>query len=141
VTPEKQNYFKEYKRAQRQGAKDSKSNKDPKKDKITFKGKKINVKKFEAAYKDRVKDDATKTFMYLTVLDLVPLIAECKAVIEKYGAFTKSTAGTLKENPAQKSLRENTKSFVFALEKLNGMLGDGDRPDINDWLDDDEDDE
>jgi len=135
MTPEKQNYFKNYKKAQRQGEKEPKSNKPSG---ITFKGKKINVKKFEAAYKDRVKDDATKAFMYLMVLDLVPLIAEGKECIEKYGAFTKSTAGTLKENPAQKSLRENTKTFVFALEKLNSMLGKDDKPNINDWLDDED---
>ncbi len=137
TTPEKREYYKNYKRAARQKAKEPKSKSQNQG--ITFKGKKINVKKFEAAYKERVKDDATKTFMYLMVLDLVPLIAESKACIEKYGAFTFSATGMLKENPAQKSLRENTKAFVATLEKLDDMLGADDKPDINSWLDDDDD--
>lgn len=133
-------YFKQAKRNQREFAKQNKQS-DNKKTKIEFIGKKINIKKFEAAYKDKVKDDAVKFFIYKSILDIVPLIGACKDYIENEGAFIKGTTGTIKANPAQKELRENTKAFTSLLEQLNGMLGKDDKPDINSWLDDDEEDE
>lgn len=133
---ERTEYYKQAKRNQRENAKTgTKKNTSTK---IEFNGKRINVKKFEAAYKDKVKDDAVKYFLYKSILDIVPLIGACKDYIEKEGAFIKGTTGTIKANPAQKELRENTKAFTSLLEQLNAMLGKDDKPDISSWLDDDD---
>lgn len=136
---ERTEYYKQAKRNQRANAKEPKRKKVD--TNIEFIGKKINIKKFEAAYKDKVKDDAVKFFLYKSILDIVPLIGACKDYIEQKGAFIQGTTGTIKANPAQKELRENTKAFTTLLEQLNSMLGADDKPDINDWLDDDEEDE
>ncbi len=132
-------YWRQAKRNQRENAKqDVKKNTSVK---IEFIGKRINIKKFESVYKDKVKDDAVKYFLYKSILDIVPLIGACKDYIEKEGAFIKGTTGTIKANPAQKELRENTKAFTTLLEQLNSMLGKDDKPDISSWLDDDDEDE
>lgn len=137
TTPQQKEYFKQAKRNQRAAAKEPKKKSNVK---IEFIGKKINIKKFEAVYKDKVKDDAVKFFIYKSILDIVPLIGACKDYIEEKGAFIQGTTGTIKANPAQKELRENTKAFTVLLEQLNGMLGKDDKPDINSWLDDDDED-
>lgn len=132
-------YYKLAKRNQRENAKQGvKKNTSTK---IEFVGKKINVKKFEAAYKDKVKDSATKVYLYKNILDIVPLISACKEFLEKKGAFIVGTTGTVKANPAQKELRENTKTFTGLLKELDSMLGNDDKPDISSWLDDDDEDE
>lgn len=138
TTPQQKEYFKQAKRNQRATAKEPKKKSNVK---IEFIGKKINIKKFEAVYKDKVKDDAVKFFIYKSILDIVPLIGACKDYIEEKGAFIQGTTGTIKANPAQKELRENTKAFTGLLEQLNSMLGKDDKPDINSWLDDDDEDE
>lgn len=138
TTPQQKEYFKQAKRNQREAAKEPKKKSNTK---IEFIGKKINIKKFKAVYKDKVKDDAVKFFIYKSILDIVPLIGACKDYIEQKGAFIQGTTGTIKANPAQKELRENTKAFTGLLEQLNSMLGADDKPDINNWLDDDEEDE
>lgn len=136
---ERTEYYKQAKRNQRENAK--KGSKKNTSTKIEFNGKKINVKKFQAAYKDKVKDSATKFYIYKNILDIVPLITACKEFLEQKGAFIVGTTGTVKANPAQKELRENTKAFTGLLKELDSMLGTDDKPDINSWLDDDEDDE
>lgn len=138
TTPQQKEYFKQAKRSQRTTAKEPKKKSNVK---IEFIGKKINIKKFESVYKDKVKDDAVKFFIYKSILDIVPLIGACKDYIEEKGAFIQGTTGTIKANPAQKELRENTKAFTGLLEQLNSMLGKNDKPDINSWLDDDDEDE
>ena len=132
-------YYKQAKRNQREAAKQLKAEGGVKKssDKIEFIGKKINIKKFEEAYKDKVKDSATKYYIYKNILDIVPLITACKEFLEKKGAFIVGTTGTIKANPAQKELRENTKAFTGMLKELEIMLGADDKPDINSCLDDD----
>lgn len=131
-------YFKIAKRNQRAAAKEPhKRNAE----KIEFIGKKINIKKFEEAYRDKVKDSATKFYIYKNILDIVPLITACKNFLEQKGAFLVGTTGTVKANPAQKELRENTKAFTGLLKELDSMLGADDKPDINSWLDDEEEDE
>ncbi len=132
-------YYKQAKRNQRATAKEKVSR--GKQSNIEFIGKKINIKKFEEAYKDKVKDSATKFYIYKNILDIVPLITACKEFLESKGAFIVGTTGTVKANPAQKELRENTKAFTGLLQQLDNMLGTDDKPDINSWLDDDEDDE
>lgn len=130
-------YYKQAKRNQRENAKQgAKKNISTK---IEFIGKKINIKKFEAAYKDKVKDSATKFYIYKNILDIVPLITACKDFLESKGAFIVGTTGTVKANPAQKELRENTKAFTGLLKELDNMLGTSERPDINSWLDDEDD--
>lgn len=141
VSEAKREYYKQAKRQQRAHAKEQPGNGRRKSAAIEFVGKKINVKKFEAAYKNKVKDDAVKYFVYKSILDTLTLIGSCKDYIEQEGAFVKAPTGTIKANPAQKELRENTKTFTALLEQLNSMLGKDDKPDISDWLDDDEDDE
>lgn len=134
---ERTEYYKLAKRNQRENAKQGvKKNTSTK---IEFIGKKINVKKFEAAYKDKVKDSAAKAYIYKNILDIVPLIGACKEFLEAKGAFLVGTTGTVKANPAQKELRENTKAFTGLLKELDAMLGTDDKPDIGSWLDDDDD--
>lgn len=130
-------YYKQAKRNQRENAKQGvKKNTSTK---IEFIGKKINIKKFEEAYKDKVKDSAAKYYIYKNILDIVPLITACKDFLEQKGAFIVGTTGTIKANPAQKELRENTKAFTGLLKEIDGMLGANDTPDISSWLDDDDD--
>lgn len=138
ILGERTEYYKQAKRNQRSN---EKQNVKKNTEKIEFVGKKINIKKFEEAYKDKVKDSATKFYIYKNILDIVPLITACKEFLEKKGAFIVGTTGTVKANPAQKELRENTKAFTSLLKELDGMLGTDDRPDINSWLDDDDEDE
>ena len=135
-------YYKQAKRNQREAAKQLKAEGGVKRnsDKIEFIGKKINIKKFEEAYKDKVKDSATKYYTYKNILDIVPLITASKEFIEKKGAYIVGTTGTVKANPAQKELRENIKAFTGLLKELDNMIGTDDKADINSWLDDDEDD-
>lgn len=135
---ERTEYYKMAKRNQRESAKQGvKKNTSTK---IEFIGKKINIKKFEEAYKDKVKDSAAKFYIYKNILDVVPLIAACKEFLEQKGAFIVGTTGTIKANPAQKELRENTKAFTGLLKELDNMLGTDEKPDISSWLDDDEED-
>ena len=61
--------------------------------------------------------------------------------METKGAFLVGTTGTVKANPAQKELRENTKTFTSLLKELDSMLENDDKPDISSWLDDDDEDE
>lgn len=136
-------YYKQAKRNQRENAKRRIAGEVKKKqsDKIEFVGKKINIKKFEEAYKNKVRDSATKYYIYKQIIDIVPLISACKEFLEKKGAFIVGTTGTVKANPAQKELRENTRAFTVLLKELDGMLDSNDKPNISSWLDDDDDDE
>lgn len=129
-------YFKQYKRAQREVAKGTRDSMVNKNVAVEFKTKKISVAKFKKNYKDKLTEEA-HVYLFNSCLDLIDLINSAKECLEKEGAYIKGATGALKVNPAQKELRENLKIFSKTLFLLDNLLNDNDEIDLNKWLEED----
>lgn len=98
---------------------------------------KITTAQLKKAYKDKITTDEEKVLL-INALSLVELIQVSKQCLDNEGVYTRTATGLVKENPAQKSLRENIKSLISVLDALNKLIESNkieDEVDLEKWLD------
>ncbi|MEG1297207.1 MAG: hypothetical protein RSD02_12645 [Niameybacter sp.] len=99
----------------------------------------IKPSQLKKAYKGRIETDDQKLLLS-NALVIIDLMQSCKKSLEADGAYIKTATGLVKENPAQKSLRENVKALTVLLDTLNKSIlanKKGDIFDLEKWLDED----
>lgn len=99
----------------------------------------IKPNQLKKAYKGKIETDEQKLLLN-NALVIVDLIQSCKKSLETDGVYTKTLTGLVKENPAQKSLRENVKTLTVLIEALNKSILTNkkeDELDLEKWLDSD----
>lgn len=119
--PSSNEYYKQYRRAERDLKNGNRDDLIEDKIEIKFKSKNINLKYFKDYYKDKLKTKEQE-YIFNNCLDLIELIKSSKQCLEQEGAFSKNCTGSLKVNPAQKELRENLKALTNLLSVLHDLL-------------------
>lgn len=97
----------------------------------------IKPTQLKKAYKGKIETDEQKLLLGNAIV-IVGLIQSCKACLEQEGAYIKTATGLVKENPAQKSLRENVKALTVLLDTLNKSIQANKKNelfDLDKWLD------
>lgn len=97
----------------------------------------IKSTQLKKAYKGKIETDEQKLLLGNAIV-IVGLIQSCKACLEQEGAYIKTATGLVKENPAQKSLRENVKALTVLLDTLNKSIQANKKNEVFDldkWLD------
>ncbi|WP_270940891.1 hypothetical protein [Romboutsia lituseburensis] len=113
-------YYKEYRRAERDVKKGNREDMIDSKSEIEFKSKDISIAQFKKYYKDKI-ENKEQEYIFNNCLDLIVLIADSKRNLETEGVYIKNATGTIKVNPAQKELRENLKAFTNLLSVLHNL--------------------
>ncbi|WP_270670277.1 hypothetical protein [Paraclostridium bifermentans] len=132
--PSSNEYYKEYRRAERAMKSGERKNMIDNKYIIDFKSKKSEIPKFKKYYKDKLINKEQE-LLFALCLDLLILIEDDKYVIEKEGTYVKTSTGVLKVNPAKKEMKEDVKVFMSTLEALNQSLTiEDDDEDLESWL-------
>lgn len=97
----------------------------------------IKPSQLKKAYKGKITTDDEKLLLS-NALVLVDLIQASKTCLEAEGVYIKTATGLVKENPAQKALRDNVKAFTVLIDTLNKSIR-ANKPeekfDLNKWLD------
>lgn len=98
----------------------------------------VNIKpsQLKKAYKDKIETEEQKLLLG-NALVLVDLIQSSKECLEAEGVYTKTSTGLVKENPAQKALRENIKALTVMLDTLNKSIEENKKTedmDLDKWL-------
>ncbi|SCI75381.1 Uncharacterised protein [uncultured Clostridium sp.] len=126
-------YYKEYRRAERDCKSGKREDLIDERSVIEFKSKKITVTQFKKYYKDRLKSKEQE-LIFGNCLDLLTLIENNKQILEIEGTYIKNATGTLKVNPAKKELREDLKAFTTMLTILNATASVDEDESLEDWL-------
>lgn len=101
---------------------------------IKFGTKKISPSKFKKVFKEKIKD-ASQQNMFNYLMDLMDLIATAKSCLEEEGVYIVTKTGQIKNNPAQKELRENLKAFNSMFDAFVSTFAE-EQIDLTAWLDD-----
>lgn len=97
----------------------------------------IKPSQLKKAYKGKIETDEQKLLLS-NALVIIDLMQSCKKSLEQDGAYIKTATGLVKENPAQKSFRENVKALTVLLDTLNKSILDNKKDEVFDldkWLD------
>lgn len=119
--PSDKEYYKEYRRAERDFKSGKREDMIDKRYPIEFKGKKNSLAKFKKYYRDKIETD-NQQIVFNTCVDLLTMIDAYKLSIELDGLAIKHATGTIKINPLNKELRDTIKSFTTNLAMLEDML-------------------
>lgn len=98
----------------------------------------VKATQLKRAYKDHITTDEERLLLS-NALVLADLIRASKTCLETEGVYIRTATGLIKENPAQKALRDNIKAFTVLLDTLNKTIKankQGDKIDLDKWLDD-----
>lgn len=101
---------------------------------IKFGTKKVSPSKFKKVFKDKIKD-ANQQNMFNYLMDLMDLITTAKQCLEEEGVYIVTKTGQIKNNPAQKELRENLKAFNSMFDAFVSTFAE-EQIDLTAWLDD-----
>lgn len=96
----------------------------------------VKPQQLKKAYKGKIETDEQK-LLFSNALVMVDLIQASKTCLEAEGVYIKTATGLIKENPAQKALRDNVKALTVLLDTLNKSIQANKKDDVFDldsWL-------
>lgn len=124
--PSSKEYYKQYRRAERDIKRGNREDMIDDRSEIKFKSGDISIEEFEEFYKSKL-ENKEQEYIFNNCLDLIVLISDSKKTLEEEGVYIKNATGVIKVNPAQKELRENIKAFTNLLGVLHNLIEPGER--------------
>ena len=118
--PSTNEYYKEYRRAERDVKRGNREDMIDDRAEIEFKSNKVSVAEFKEFYEEKL-ENKEQEYIFNNCLDLIVLIADSKKALEREGTYIKNATGSIKVNPALKELRENIKAFTSLLSVLHNL--------------------
>lgn len=118
--PSSNEYYKQYRRAERDIKRGNREDMIDDRSEVKFKSGNISIEEFEEFYKSKL-ENKEQEYIFNNCLDLIVLIADSKKTLEEEGVYIKNATGIIKVNPAQKELRENIKAFTNLLGILHNL--------------------